>query len=467
MISDGGPVPTHHHPITPLDQPALVGIAQGDNHQFPSYAAIRWDDGRVVTLFTIKTDLGELALYASRAPATPGNHGFTIAFWQVSPAGKVVNSAYATSFVTVDQNSLLGTTINGFARQTFSGKIGDLAGDFPDELDGAQTPATAPTPGGSNGQTTTYKAAIYWGDNTLATLGTLKKNTGTGTWEIWGSHTYTTGGTYKIQYYVATTPPAPATVPALTVSTALITATTHAADRPFYAFAGQPATATLGRVGLSFQPADIDNSSNLAAGVLHYLPPNQTIGKVITVTIYWGDNTSSAAALSVNASGGFDVTGTHTYAKAGGYQISVRAFWTANYSPDDPNTPILIAQPALYHGETAFTQQAWVGPAPVETGAVLTLGGTNTYNGNSIRGSGSIHLNLPANTVPPTITHNPIITTQPIITASPTLPIHIVTAPTPTPPAPVPSAPIVIPTHPFPLPADNDGTLQFPLISIS
>jgi hypothetical protein len=41
-------------------------------------------------------------------------------------------------------------------------------------------------------------------------------------------------------------------------------------------------------------------------------------------TIFWGDGTSSLGIVQVNGLGGFDVVGTHTYAKAGLYTVMVR-----------------------------------------------------------------------------------------------------------------------------------------------
>jgi hypothetical protein len=375
LLSDGA-APTATSVANPLDAPGLLATVAGVDFAYAAHATVLWDDGRLVTASLFADGPNRYALSANGAPASPGAHGLFITFWQTTKTGQILNRISTGNYAFVDEHTDNGVSFSGLARQTFSGKIGTL-GHIPidDAADGQQTPVTVPTqyPDGPapEGYTTTFNVSIYWGDGSATSHGTLHKNND-GSWDIYGSHTYSAAGNYKILFLLQATAnyPPGTVVPSilaastLSVSTAHILATTHAADHPFYAFAGESATATLGRVGLSFQPADIDNSSNLAAGVLHYLPPNQTIGKVITVTIDWGDHTSSAAALSVNASGGFDVTGTHTYAKAGGYQISVRAFWTANYSPDDPNTPIIIAQPALYHGETAFTQQAWVGPAP-------------------------------------------------------------------------------------------------------
>jgi hypothetical protein len=51
--------------------------------------------------------------------------------------------------------------------------------------------------------------------------------------------------------------------------------------------------------------------------------PTATSAASFTAGINWGDGTTSTGTVSVDPRGGFDVTGTHTYAKAGAFSISV------------------------------------------------------------------------------------------------------------------------------------------------
>src|SRR5262249_40080609 len=46
-------------------------------------------------------------------------------------------------------------------------------------------------------------------------------------------------------------------------------------------------------------------------------------GSSFSATIQWGDGTSSEGTLVANASGGFDVVGTHTYSTAGDFTVRV------------------------------------------------------------------------------------------------------------------------------------------------
>jgi uncharacterized delta-60 repeat protein len=51
--------------------------------------------------------------------------------------------------------------------------------------------------------------------------------------------------------------------------------------------------------------------------------PNGTASQ-FTATVTWGDGTTSAGAITANGRGGFDVTGTHTYAAAASYAVAVQ-----------------------------------------------------------------------------------------------------------------------------------------------
>src|SRR5205823_14397087 len=68
------------------------------------------------------------------------------------------------------------------------------------------------------------------------------------------------------------------------------------------ATAGPPVTARL----LTFKDAD----------------PNGVVADY-TASISWGDGHTSSGTLTVNSSGGFDVSGTNTYARTGTYTTKV------------------------------------------------------------------------------------------------------------------------------------------------
>jgi|SRR5579864_8823679 len=51
--------------------------------------------------------------------------------------------------------------------------------------------------------------------------------------------------------------------------------------------------------------------------------PNPQLAN-FSATINWGDSTSSAGTITANGSGGFDVTGTHSYGKVGGWTVTIQ-----------------------------------------------------------------------------------------------------------------------------------------------
>jgi hypothetical protein len=46
----------------------------------------------------------------------------------------------------------------------------------------------------------------------------------------------------------------------------------------------------------------------------------------VTATVYWGDRTNSAGTVTGSTGGPFDVSGTHTYSKAGSYKPYVTLY---------------------------------------------------------------------------------------------------------------------------------------------
>jgi hypothetical protein len=140
-------------------------------------------------------------------------------------------------------------------------------------------------------------ATITWGDGT-STPGTSDGSTG-----IQGTHTYAEEGTYSGSVAYAYTPLR--TCPS-GPQTASFQATVQ--DAPLTG-AGQSITGTAGQ-SLSAVVAHIDDAN-----------PSATTTD-LSAQISWGDGTTSSGSLSAGAGGGFDVTGTHTYASAGSYPIN-------------------------------------------------------------------------------------------------------------------------------------------------
>ena len=148
-----------------------------------------------------------------------------------------------------------------------------------------------------NGTISDYSATISWGDQSTSAGSIVAGNTGGFT--ITGSHTYVEEGSYIVTVKIndaggasaTTTAAANVADAALDVTVASVTATEGAS------FSGQLATLT-------------DTDPNGAAADY-------------SITINWGDQSSSGGTAAANASGGFMVSGTHTYAEEGTYAVTV------------------------------------------------------------------------------------------------------------------------------------------------
>jgi streptogramin lyase len=153
-----------------------------------------------------------------------------------------------------------------------------------------------------SGVTSDFSATINWGDSSTST-GTIvfdpTSYLGTG-YYVNGSHTYAEAGHYAITILVQD----------VGGSTVTLHADANIADAPLSASAvNVQATAGAPFEGLVAHFTDANPLATVAD---------------LSATIAWGDGTTSAATLSVNSSGGFDVTGEHTYAAAGVYTVNVQ-----------------------------------------------------------------------------------------------------------------------------------------------
>jgi hypothetical protein len=163
---------------------------------------------------------------------------------------------------------------------------------------------------------------IDWGDKTQPSLGTVDPNTD----QLTGAHTYAEEGTYHASFtFVNSDGSSEIRLFDVKVQDAPLTAT----GVPVSAGAGVQFNATVA----TFSDAD-------PGGVaLDY-----------TATISWGDGTTSAGSVGPVAGGGFAVTGSHTYAAGGVYQVNVTisdvggatatATSSANVAP--PSAPTLL-----------------------------------------------------------------------------------------------------------------------------
>jgi hypothetical protein len=142
---------------------------------------------------------------------------------------------------------------------------------------------------------------IDWGDGTTS-AGTVTQ-TGTGQFSVSGSHTYVDEGSYPVQVTVADDGGAAGAA----------TGSAVIADAPLAA-TGSPAFVSTNPVSATL--ATFTDANPLATTA------DFTSGGG-SVTIDWGDGTTSAGTVTQTGTGQFSVSGSHSYAALGPYTITV------------------------------------------------------------------------------------------------------------------------------------------------
>jgi hypothetical protein len=192
-----------------------------------------------------------------------------------------------------------------------------------------------------------FTAVINWGDN-QSSAGTITAN-GNGSFTVSGTHTYANEGTYPITVAIGDTDGASAnTSSTATVADApLSAAAVNISATEDTAFSGSVATFTYGNL-------------NAAA-------------TVFTAVINWGDGTSSAGSIS-GSNGSFSVTGSHTYAAAGSFPVSVAINDGGGSTTGANDTAVVADAPLTATGAAVSATQAAGFSATVAT---FTYGNPN------------------------------------------------------------------------------------------
>jgi len=145
-----------------------------------------------------------------------------------------------------------------------------------------------------------FTATINWGDGTGNSTGTVSGPLGEN-FTVSGTHTYSEAGSYL----------------------PLVTITNLISGEQI----GITAFATVGDATLSATKVDFSASAHVlfTGHVATFTDTNGdgTPGD-FTATIDWGDTTSSSGTVTVDPSGGFDVTGSHTYSSVGSEVVKVK-----------------------------------------------------------------------------------------------------------------------------------------------
>ena len=199
---------------------------------------------------------------------------------------------------------------------------------------------------------------INWGDGTAPSAGKVAANTG----QLTGTHTYVNEGIYHAGFTYTNSDGFPETRPFdVKVQDAPITA------------AGVPVSATAG-VAVKAKVATFTHAN--PAGV----------ASDYTASIAWGDGTASTAGVvSAASGGGFEVTGSHTYAVAGQYTTTITindiggAKATATSSANVIGPPIVTNVQAISVTETTAKVGFTINPDGADTTYTIEYGPTTSY----------------------------------------------------------------------------------------
>jgi Bacterial Ig-like domain (group 3) len=187
-----------------------------------------------------------------------------------------------------------------------------------------------------------YTATINWGDGTTSNAAIVSNSNGG--FDLTGTHTYAEEGSYLLHMTIVDNDGTTIT----TTSTATVT------DAPLTANAININTVA----GVSFQGI-----------VAHFTDadPN-AVPSDYTATINWGDGTTSNAAIVSNSNGGFDLTGTHTYATTGVRSLSIT-------TSDSGGSSVTVTE-TITTSQMSSTTTVLSSQNPSTTGQLVTFAAT-------------------------------------------------------------------------------------------
>jgi hypothetical protein len=296
-------------------------------------AVIDWGDGSSSIGTITDSGGGTFAVMGQHTYADEGTFSATVSISDQEPG---TGFASVTDTATVAEADVLSGT-----PRTFSAPSGvsftTTVANFTDTL----TSAVA----------SDLTATIDWGDATTS-AGTVSG--GGGSFQVSGTHTYASPGTFPV--VVTLSDDAPGTASAKVTSTARVAAGLAVTATPF----STPEAAPFNGTVATFSDAD----------------PAKTAAS-FTATIDWGDGTTSAGTVS-GGSGSFTVTGQHTYADEGAFSFTVTVAETGAGGATASSSAIatvtesdvLSGSPATF---SATATQSF-------SGVVATFTDTNTAN---------------------------------------------------------------------------------------
>jgi PKD repeat protein len=242
--------------------------------------------------FSASIDWGEGPVEAAVVSAAP-EAGFEV-------SGSHVYGTPGTYPVRVHVDDRGGSTLEVDTTATISGAL--AAGSAPALHAAAQSPYSGSiatfTDGTPNVRSSDLLATIDWGDKTTTT-GTVATTGGDG-FSVSGNHTYANRGSFAVTVTITA-----AGLPALTITGSAIV------------IVAAPAA------GAAVNPAAVEGSSFSGPVASFTDPTPNAVPGDFSVDIDWGDGDTGTGTIAAGPSGGFEVSGTHTYHAVGKYPFSL------------------------------------------------------------------------------------------------------------------------------------------------
>ncbi len=297
-------------------------------------ATIDWGDGTPATEGSIGSNSAAFVVIGQHTYADEGSFTLTVTISDVSP-GTGTATTHPTGTVS-EADVLSGTGISFSAPSGVS--FTTTVATFSDTLTSADA--------------SDFTATIDWGDATTS-AGTVTG--GGGAFQVSGTHTYASTGTFTVSVTLADDKPGTATATA--------TSTAHVAG------SGVAVTAT----NISAQE---DVAFNGTVATFSDSDTSKTAGS-FTSTIAWGDGTTTAGTIT-GSSGSFTVTGQHTYADEGSFTttVTVTEIGAGGATGSGSGTATVADTDVLSGTPVTVSAQA----ATSFTGIVATFTDTNTTN---------------------------------------------------------------------------------------
>jgi uncharacterized protein (TIGR03118 family) len=254
-------------------------------------ATINWGDNTTTSMGTVTS-----------AVATPNASG---AYFVVAGGHTYTAEGDYTFTVTISDSDGTSATVTGTVNVSEPTLVAHALPVISQGLSIDTAKLAAFTDTGGADQLSNYSATIDWGDNTSVTPATITgaaaaSNASGGLFVVSGGHTYTAKGDYTFTITVSDDDGTSAT----------ITGTAYVGESPLLAVGVPVVVAT----GTSVSGAIVAAFADAAGGD----PATD-----YSATIDWGDGGSTSAGTVTGSGNSFIVTGSHSYAAAGTYEVKV------------------------------------------------------------------------------------------------------------------------------------------------